>query len=291
MKTPPSHFFEFALLRLLESFIACLPRKLVLALGSAIGTFLFYAGVYRKVVKKNMDYTGFITEKNQPALTKRLYKNMGKMFADFLKLSTMTPPYEIDHFDQAKEVFARGKGGIVVLGHFGNWEVLATVFGLKLYDLNVLAKPMHNRLVEKWLFEKRARAHVTPLYAHQALRKMLLILKRGGIIAMLIDQYSEEHGTPSLFLGKPANTIRTVAGMLHKTDCGIIFANALLEKNGTYRIHIEKGPDLNLTKDNQENFIKAYQQAHNDVLSQWIKQHPDHYFGWFHRRFKDTLTY
>jgi Kdo2-lipid IVA lauroyltransferase/acyltransferase len=247
-------------------------------------------GIYRNVVEKNMDHVGFAKGKERRKIVKNLYRNVGKIFADFLRPSDIPPPYEIDNFDMAKAVFAKGKGGIVVLAHFGNWEILANVFGMKLYDLNVLAKSMENKLVEKWLTAKRMKAHVTPIDTDSVLRKMLMVLKRGGIIAMLIDQHAGAHGTPSPFLGKPANTVRTVAGMLQKTGCGIVFTYALLEKNDVYRIHIEEGPDLGLAK-NDEQFVAAYQKAHNDVLSRWIMAYPDHYFGWFHRRFKYIITY
>jgi KDO2-lipid IV(A) lauroyltransferase len=289
-KIPFSHYIEYFLLRFLETIIGLVPRFLSLKLGAVIGTCLYYCGVYRAVVNKNMDYVGIIKEKDRNTIIRNLYRNTGKIFADFLRPSASPPPYTIDHFDVAKAIFARGKGGIVVLAHFGNWEVLANVFGFKLYDLNVLAKPMKNRLVEKWLHAKRIKAHVTPIYASNVLRKMLTVLQRGGIIAMLIDQYAGSHGAPALFLGKPANTVRTAAGMLKKTGCGIVFTYALLEKDGRYHIHIEEGPELGLTVDD-ERFIGAYQQAHNDVLSRWIRVHPEHYFGWFHRRFKDTISY
>jgi Kdo2-lipid IVA lauroyltransferase/acyltransferase len=285
-----SHYLEYWLVRFLEITIGRLPRSLSLTIGSGLGACLYHAGIYRDVVKKNMEHAGIVDKKKQTTIMKSLYRNTGKLFADFLRPSEIPPPCTIDHFDVAKQVFARGKGGIVVLAHFGNWEALASVFGMKLYDLNVLGKPMKNRLVDKWLLAKRMKAHVTPIDTSKVLRKMLMVIKRGGIIAMLIDQYMGSHGTPALFLGKPANTVRTVAGLLQKTDCGIVFAYALLEKDGSYRIHIEEGADLGLPK-NDERFIAAYQQAHNDVLSRWIINCPDQYFGWFHKRFKDSISY
>jgi Kdo2-lipid IVA lauroyltransferase/acyltransferase len=285
-----SHHLEYRLVRLLEIIVGCLPRSLSLRMGAGVGACLYHAGVYRKVVGKNMDHVGITDPRRQTEIMRNLYRNTGMLFADLLRPSDIPPPYVIDHFDVAKKILARGKGGIVVLAHFGNWEALASIFGMKLYDLNALAKPMKNRLIDKWLTAKRIRTNVTPIDAANVLRKMLMIIKRGGIIAMLIDQYAGSNGTQAPFLGKSANTVRTVAGMLHKTDCGIIFTYALLEKDGTYRIHIEEGPDLGLSKDD-ERFIPAYQQAHNDVLSRWIQSYPDQYFGWFHKRFKDSISY
>jgi KDO2-lipid IV(A) lauroyltransferase len=273
----------------MEAVVRFLPRNIVLGFGAVLGQCLYFLRVYRDVVDKNTDHVGLF-ETQRATLVKKLYTNTGRIFADFLRPSDVPPPHYINNLDCAKSVFSRGKGSVVVLAHFGNWEALASVFGLQFYDLNVLAKPMKNRLVEKWLLAKRTKARVTPIYASQALRKMLTILKRGGIIGMLIDQYAGGQGSPSPFLGKTANTIRTVAGLLRKTDCGILFAYALLEKDGRYRIEIEEGPTLSVSGGEDE-FIREYQKAHNDVLSRWIIAYPDHYFGWFHKRFKDYLSY
>ncbi len=210
---------------------------------------------------------------------------------DFLRPQRDPPPYSVNNLDVLKTVMARGKGTIVVLAHLGNWEILARIFGIIVGDLNVLARPMKNTLVEKWLVSKRESGHVSQIYAAHSLRKMLTVIKRNGLVAMLIDQYAGDHGTLVPFLGKPANTVRTSAGLHYKTGCSVIFARALLEKDNSYRIDIEEGEALDRSAGDQEGFIAACQKAHNDVLSRWIMAYPEHYFGWFHRRFKDSISY
>jgi len=256
-----------------------------------LGSCLYYCGIYRRVVRKNMEFTGIVDAAQQKIITKKLYRNMGRYGSEFLRPSQKLPPYSVEHLDIAQSINDAGKGSIVVLAHFGNWELLAAIFGTQFHDLNVLAKPMHNQIVERWLYSKRTGSHVTPIYTSKAVRSILQVLKRNGMVSMLIDQNPGRNGTPSVFLGKPANTVRTVAGMLYKMECGIIFAYALLENNGKYRIVIEEGPHLDISRDNQEQFIEAYQRAHNDVLSRWITRYPEHYFGWFHRRFRGFLSY
>jgi len=290
-KNTISHYFEYAALRTAQAVFNLLPRKLTLAAGACLGSCLYYCGIYRSVVRKNMEFTGIVDAAQQKVITKKLYRNMGRYGSEFLRPSQKLPPYSVEHLDIAQSINDAGKGSIVVLAHFGNWELLAAIFGSQFHDLNVLAKPMHNQIVERWLYSKRTGSHVTPIYTSKAVRSILQVLKRNGMVSMLIDQNPGRNGTPSVFLGKPANTVRTVAGMLYKMECGIIFAYALLENNGKYRIVIEEGPHLDISRDNQEQFIEAYQRAHNDVLSRWITRYPEHYFGWFHRRFRGFLSY
>ncbi len=286
-----SHRLEYLGLRLIEALVRLLPRSLSLRVGALVGMALYYTGVYRKVVDRNFDHTGLYDEPRKREIIRRLYANMGRYGTDFLRAGGAPPPYKVENLSGVNNALAAGKGMIAVLAHFGNWELLASIFGSHFADLNVLARPMHNPVVEHWLYAKRTRARVTPIYASGALRKIVTVLGRNGIIAMLIDQYAGDQGTPVSFLGRQANTVRTVAGILHKTECGIVLPYALLEPDGSYRVVIEDAPPISVSREAKEEFIAAAQQAHNDVLSRWIERYPEHYFGWFHRRFKDTISY
>jgi lauroyl/myristoyl acyltransferase len=74
-------------------------------------------------------------------------------------------------------------------------------------------------------------------------------------------------------------------------ECGVVLPYALIQKNGTYRVVIEPAPEIPVTRDKEEAFVAATLKAHNDTISRWILTYPDHYFGWFHRRFKDVISY
>ena len=286
-----SHYIEYSLLRGLESIVRVLPRKAYLGVGSALGLCLYYCGIYGNVARINFKHVGINDLIQQKLILKKLYQNTVKVWLDFLRPARDMPPYVVHNMETLKAIMARGKGSIAVLAHIGNWELLARIFGTVVGDLNVLARPMKNPLVERWLLAKRESGHVAQIYASGSLRKILTVLKRNGIVAMLIDQYAGEQGTSVPFLGKPANTVRSVAGIHYKTGCSIIFAYALLEKDNTYRVEIEEGPRLDTSNGDRESFIDACQKAHNDVLSDLILKYPDQYFGWFHRRFKDTISY
>jgi KDO2-lipid IV(A) lauroyltransferase len=285
-----SYYLEYLFLRALESLISAIPRKIALGIGAFIGFALYHLGIYRSIVNKNFDHVALFTPDEKKKIIKNLYKNIGRYGVDMLRSERKPPQYSVENLDAVYPVLDRKKGMIAVCAHFGNWELMATFFGSQ-FDLSVLARPMHNPIVEDWLLTKRKRSRVTQIYASGALRKILVALKRNGIIAMLIDQYSAEQGTPVLFLGKPANTVRTVAGLVHKTDCGVVLPYAIMQKDGSYKVVIEPVPDITVSRDNEEAFIAAHLQSHNNVISRWIQTYPDHYFGWFHRRFKDVISY
>jgi Kdo2-lipid IVA lauroyltransferase/acyltransferase len=285
------HLIEYLALKILEFVIGSLPRSGALWCGAKVGSVLYYAGVYRKIVDRNFDHVDLFHGKERKQIIRRLYRNIGRYGVDMLRSGKKQPLHTVENIETLEKILGHGKGVIAVLAHFGNWELLANFFGTVFPDLNVLARPMHNPLVESWLLAKRKKAKVTQIYAAGALRKILVVLKRNGIIAMLVDQYSAEQGTPTPFLGKTANTVRTAAGLVHRMECGVVLPYALIQENGTYRVVIEPAPQIPVPRDKEEAFVAATLTAHNDVISRWILAYPDHYFGWFHRRFKDVISY
>ena len=156
--------------------------------------------------------------------------------------------------------------------------------------MTVVGKAMKNPYVHRWIFDMRRRAGVDVILPRQALRRCLRTVRDGGIAGFLIDQYAGSMGTPARFMGVMTSTVRTPAGIIAKTGCGALGAYALMEDDGRYRVLLESGAAANGGSRSEET-VAALQQAHNDMIERWVREHPEHWFGWFHRRFKDVIEY
>ncbi|MBD3346488.1 MAG: hypothetical protein GF401_15650 [Chitinivibrionales bacterium] len=286
-----SHCLQYLVLRIIETVLKVLPRKLTLKLGAAIGIILFRKGIYRHVAEKNMRHTGLWSEDEIQKITRNLYINIGRYFADFLRASSTQPPNVVHNYESIEKMFARNRGIIILLAHFGNWEILANVFGQKIRDLNVLAKPMKNVPVQDWLAGKRKKTGVETIYVKKSLRKSLQVLKRNGMVAILVDQHVGRQGTMVPFLGKDANTLLGVGWLLEKTGCALLPTYALLQDDGSYKILFENADLPDTRAMDRDQVLYTYQKLHNDIISEWIKKYPDHYFGWFHKRYRDHIKY
>jgi KDO2-lipid IV(A) lauroyltransferase len=294
-KTPEiklKHLAEYYLLIILQAVFTLLPRAFGLKIGSLAGLILYRSGAYRSIVKKNLELVNLWTPQETAAITKNLYRTMGRYAVDFLRSGASRPAYRTHHFEIIEELRKNGKGIIVLLAHFGNWEILADLFGSRVKDLHVVAKPMKNPLVDAWLAKKRDASSVTTIYMKNALRRIYAALKGNHLVAVLIDQRAGGgQGTPSPFLGKETATIRTVAGLVHKTGCGVLPTCAIMRKDGSYDIMISSAQPPDLSGKTEEECIRAYQAQHNEIIGSWIRQYPDHWFGWFHKRFKEHIRY
>jgi lauroyl/myristoyl acyltransferase len=121
---------------------------------------------------------------------------------------------------------------------------------------------------------------------------MLTVLRRNGLAAVLIDQHLGGMGTPAPFLGKTAVTVRTVAGLSRKTGAAAMPMYAIMRGDGGYDIKFFEAdmPELGEGA-GEEEVISAIQARHNDVISGWIREYPEHWFGWFHKRFRGYVDY
>ena len=237
-----SQKLEYIALCMLERLLTIVPRRVSLAIGAFAGSVLYRIGIRKKIALLNMNHVGYWTPQEQEVILKKLYRNIGRYGAEFLRAPLPPPPYEIHNFETITRLHNRGKGVIALVAHFGNWELLARIFGKALGDLNVMAKPMRNKAVNEWLAQKRELASVTTIYTSNALRKIYEVIKRNGVMAVLIDQYVGNQGTLVPFLGKRANTARTVAGIQYKTGCSIMPTYAIMKEDGRYEVMIQEAP-------------------------------------------------
>jgi Kdo2-lipid IVA lauroyltransferase/acyltransferase len=284
------HLLEYILLRILEVLVQLLPRRVALAVGGMLGALMYRARFLRRTVDRNMDHVALWHGAEREAVVRRLYRTMGRYMIDFLWCRPGKVPHDFTNLHIVTRNL-KGNGLLAVLGHFGNWEVLGTVFGSLVPSLHVVAMPMQNPHVEAWLRRKRAATGAVEIDKSKAVRKIVTALRGNNPVAVLIDQYAGKQGVMAPFLGRTANTVRTVAGLYHKTRCELLLSYALLQEDGSYHIHVEEGRNLDVPREDTETFINAYLREHNEVLSSWIRQHPDHWFGWFHRRFRGAIDY
>ncbi|MCL2183214.1 MAG: lysophospholipid acyltransferase family protein [Chitinispirillia bacterium] len=291
-----AHYFEYALLRTVEAAVSAAPRGIALIMGAIAGQILCVLGVYKKIVRKNFEHVGIWDRGRMNRIIPKLYKNIGRYAVDVLRRGKL-PAYRLHNYEIYTDSRTNGKGTIIVLAHFGNWELLAAIWGEQTDNcLNVVAKPMRNPLVEAWLLKKRTALSVRTILTNNALRGMLSALRNNEITAILIDQHLHGMGTPAPFLGKTASTVRTVAGLARKTGAAAVPVYAMMAADGSYDIMFFKAdpPVLDAGENGkalEEAMINAIQAQHNDILSQWIREYPEHWFGWFHRRFKGYVDY
>ncbi len=135
-----------------------------------------------------------------------------------------------------------GRGVIAVTGHIGCWELLAAYFSCKGYPVSVIYRDMRDRRLESTLVGMRRRHGVSSIPRGTSAVSAYKVLKRGEILAMLIDQDIDVDGLFVPFFGVPAHTPRGAAAFALRSGSAIVPLAIHMRADGSH--HITVLPEL-----------------------------------------------
>lgn len=188
------------------------------------------------------------------------------------------------------EVLARGRGGILVTGHYGNWEI-GSVLTRRVFQtpLTIVAMAEADADVNRMRREIRTRLGVDTIEVRQSLDTALQILRRlaeGGFIALLIDRHLGRDRVPVMLLGRPALFLRTPALVAYLSGAPLLpcFIQRT-ERTPPFSVVLGEPivVDRSLPRDAA---IQQAAQAVADQLSERIREHPEYWYQFY--RYWDT---
>jgi KDO2-lipid IV(A) lauroyltransferase len=167
-----------------------------------------------------------------------------------------------------------GRGVIGLTGHIGCWELLAACFSGKGYPVSVIYRDMRDRRLESMLVEMRRRQGVSSIPRGASAVSAYKVLKRGEILAMLIDQDIDVDGLFVPFFGVPAHTPRGAAAFaIH------------MQPDGSHRVtvlpELEK-PSADLPEGER---IDELTRSCSQAVEKLIRIYPQQWV-WFHDRWR-----
>ena len=270
-----------------------LPRNWALGLGSAIGTFLYRILRKRRQIALNNLQIAFgnnFEETRRQEICKASFINLGKTVIEFMrfpKLNTENIWREItvhgsEHLNSALE---KGKGAIVFLPHFGNWELLSLVYGVLIPNrAKAIAFPLKNVRLNDLIWRHRQLLSLELIPRKNAVRATLRALKNNHAIGFFADQNAGDQGIFIDFFGKPASTAKGPVSLALKTGTPILFSLDIRQPNDQHHIHIL--PPIHLeSSDNFDQDVELYTAHLMKQLEKYIQEYPDQWL-WLHNRWK-----
>jgi KDO2-lipid IV(A) lauroyltransferase len=182
--------------------------------------------------------------------------------------------------DALKTAHADGKGGIVVSGHFGQWEAIRAAIKIHGLESGAVYRPNKNRHYERRIFNS-IQAGGKPILATGQVGTRALVhhLRQGGIISILLDEKHSE-GLRIPFLGLDALTSLSAAQLALKYELPMIPA---------FGIRIEDGNAFDVIFEDPIPHTDAVTmtRAFNDSLSSRIMANPEQWY-WLLRRWDNV---
>ncbi|MCK4224429.1 MAG: lysophospholipid acyltransferase family protein [candidate division Zixibacteria bacterium] len=283
---------EYWITYLVGALARIIPYRLALVLGSFLGWLAFdVLRVRRKVTLINLKNS---LDKGKDELAKigrRAYQNIGKSMVEYslfpsLGKEKILGMVEFEGTENFDEALRKGRGAVLVAGHFGSWELMGAATRQKGYPVDFLVGEQHNLLIDDLMNDYRRSVGIGIIKMGAAAKGVIRALKNNRFVAMLSDQDAGGDGTVVEFFNRPASTPKGPAAFALKLDVPIIMAFIIRESQKKQRVIIEKPIFVEKTSDKDDD-IQRLTQAYTQVLEEYIRKYPDHWF-WPHRRWKST---
>lgn len=284
-----TEFFGFQFLKILFS---VLPRPICLAIGGALGSLIYHIDrKHQQIALSNLN-TAFgsrFSDEKQKKIAKASFRHFGRVFADIIKIRHMKQDkvlksISIEGSEHLEKAMLKGKGALIFSAHLGNWE-MATAPVSEIGKVNVIARPLDNRRLEKELLQIRKKLGANVIYKQQAARPILRALKDNEMVAILIDQNVVRNQAVFVdFFGKPAATTPSLAAFFLKTDAPIVPVFCYPVQSGGYHLKILPPLKLIVTGDEEKDVLKITQLC-NKIIQNQIQENPKVWL-WFHDRWK-----
>ncbi len=286
-------YLTYLILKGFSIFVNLLPEGFSLWMGRRLGSLAYYLDrEHRKVAFQNL-LIAFGQEKSEEelhAIARKTFQNLGMIAIEFFRI----PRMDIENFkknlaveglDMAMELSKKKRGILLLVSHFGNWELMGLMSKMVGHPIMVIAKPMKNRYVDKFITGIRQAAGLDVIPPEKASRKVIQALSENRAVGILIDQRAKRsEGVWVDFFGKKAPTTPGLALLALKTGAPIL--PVFMVRNGfqEHRLLIKEPLEL-IRTGNVKKDVEANTQLINHTLESMIRQYPDQWF-WVHRRWE-----
>ncbi len=271
--------------------VRLMPDWMAVWLGDILGRIAFdLLRIRRRVTVANLR-THFDCDRTGPGavtLGRRAYVNFGRAIAEFARIACIDVPYirshirmeGLTHLDRALE---KGKGGVLVTGHFGSWELMGCALVQLGYPLTFVVGVQRNRLVQSLMNRLRGECGIRVIEP-TSLLQTARVLRDNRFIAMLSDQDAGRSGVFVDFLGEPASTHAGAARLALLTGAPLITGFMIRTGLTRHRIVIEEPIHVDRSMKATES-VRRLTQAYTASIEAYVRRHPDHWL-WAHRRWK-----
>jgi KDO2-lipid IV(A) lauroyltransferase len=179
------------------------------------------------------------------------------------------------------EARARGRGVILVAGHFGLFESMGIFLGSRGFPVTFVAKPFDNARLDAAVNRLRTATGNAFIHKGGAKQQAREVLARGGIVAIVIDQhvtFRDRLWIP--FFGLPAATTRSMGTLAEETGAPVVPIHSYPAEGGRCRCAF--GPVIDAAT---AGGAEALTHAVIREMERATRRQPEAWL-WMHRRWK-----
>jgi KDO2-lipid IV(A) lauroyltransferase len=261
--------------------------------AAAIGGAWFTAhGSRRRLAVANVLAAGLaVDERHARSIARSSFRHFAMTLVESLKMRELLPaeswrervewtaPSETESL-----IKAPGKGAITVTGHIGSWGLAGYVISF-MKPVDGIVRPLNNPHTNRIMQERMRFGGLRLIPKHDANPgRLLTVLKRGDILALLFDQFAVHQSVNVDFFGRPAATYSSPA-LLHLVGVvPLVFGYCV--RTGPMRFKLELSEPLQYPRTgDRDTDVRTVLVDLSRRLETVVRAYPEQYL-WAHRRWR-----
>jgi len=280
---------------ILYRLLSWLPFPVLYATARIAYLLLYYVAGYRKaVVRENLGKA--FPEKNEKEITvlaKKFYLQLAQVALEIVKARRMN---KADFRQRVKivnpELMQRCSNDyqdsvILLTIHQGNWEwMLHGVTCAMNIPIDPVYKPLHNKTVDRLIFDIRSQFGSRPLSMARATRDILRRRREFRVFVMVADQspVRRERSYWTEFMNQQAAVYTGAETIAKMTQFPVLFAQCRRRSRGHYELEFHELARPPYDKDSHaitDSYVRMAEQAIRSEPQSWL---------WSNRRWKRDLA-
>ncbi|PWU06589.1 MAG: lipopolysaccharide heptosyltransferase II [Verrucomicrobia bacterium] len=268
--------------------VRSLPLSICFATGRMLGALAWaILPTYRRLARENMS-RAFGDEYSASQIRDLVFKHfvtVGANFLSALKMPALDERAISNHCAVENKEFLlshlqKGKGVVIAISHIGNWELFAQLnFMLPNVPTGTIYQRLRNKGLNRLIDNDRRSRGVLTFDRKKGFVGAVALLRKGGVVGVLVDQHAGDSGLWTPFFRRLASTSPLPATLARKSGAAVV--PVAIFTTGFARWKISVSPAIPYD-DNHSHQLTA---DINLALEKQIRESPADWF-WIHNRWK-----
>ncbi len=219
------------------------------------------------------------------AVARQAFRNFGKFVIDFIHFPVMSRDevrrrLVFSQWTELDEVMEARRGVLIVTMHFGSWDLGAAALAAYGYPINAIADNYGYDAMNELVHGSREKIGVKIIQMDRVGPSVFRALKRGEILALLIDVPAPDQTITVDFLGAPAEVSSVPARIALRTGAWVVPAIVLRgpQDDTLIRPVLDVRTARYEATGDEERDVHALTQLMMQSFETLIREHPEQWF-------------
>lgn len=229
------------------------------------------------------------TEDEARETAKRCFQKLAASALELFKYrqlnsQTIGSVVEAGEAERIREALSAGQGCVLIMAHFGNWELGGAAVALNGVPFWPLGRDLRSPALNRLAVEQRTRYGMRPISRERGLRGVVECLRSNGALGILPDVDTSVEGVFVPFFGKLAYTPVGPYLLSRKYDAPAL--PVFIERTESGRRSLRVGETIQWKRTGGETQDRIANAAiYTNIIERQIRRQPEQWI-WMHERWK-----